>query len=190
MRYYKAGLSTHIANYLRRLTLLDAFLFLVTLSITVWLKLFLIASGPADLGWILLPTMYLVSAFTGLQFFFDPAQGYVNFENAAVIGTSCAGVNYLVIALCMSVFSFVPRFTRYKLPMFAVLILAAYSVTIMVNSFRISGGIALLQAASHFKLVITDAVHEAEGIFVYFTFLVLYYVSLQALILRRERKTE
>lgn len=189
MQNYKASLSTPIA-YLRRLTLLDAFLFLVTLSIAVWLKLFLIVSNASDLGWILSPTMYLVKAFTGLQFFFDPAKGYINFENAVVVGTSCAGVNYLVLALCMTIVSFVPRFTRHKLPAFAVLILAAYTVTILVNSFRIVVGIALLHTASHFRFKLTDTVHEAQGIFVYFTFLVLYYVSLQALVSRRERKTE
>lgn len=185
---YKARLFTPIAHYLRRLTLTDAFLFLITLSVALRLKLFLIVSGPSDLVWILSPTACLVSAFTGLQFFFDPAKGYVNFENAVVIGTSCAGVNYLVIALCMTIFSFVPRFTRYKVPAFAVLILAAYAVTVMVNSFRITGGIALLHAARHFPFAGTDAVHEAEGIFVYFSFLVLYYGLLQVLIGGRSGK--
>lgn len=173
----------------RRLTLLDATLFLITLSAAVWLKLFLIVSGPADLAWILSPTTCIVRAFTGLEFIFDPVQGYINFENAVVIGTSCAGVNYLVLAMCMTIFSFVPRFTRYKLPAFAGLVLAAYAVTVIVNSFRIVGGIALLRASGHFKFVITDAVHEAEGIFVYFSFLVLYYGLLHALISGRGKKT-
>ena len=185
MPYYRTNFSMRVANYLRKLTLLDGVLFLGTLCIVVWLKLSLTLSAPAELAWILSPTMYMVKAFTGMQFFFDPAKGYINNETAVVIGTSCSGVNYLIIALCMTLFSFVPRFTGQKLPVCAVLILAAYIVTVMVNSFRIIGSIALLHAARQFKFVITDSVHEAIGIFVYFSFLVLYYASLQALIGRR-----
>lgn len=187
---YKARLFTRTAHYLCELTFLDAVLLLIALSVAVWLKLFLIVSGPEDLAWMLSPVVHAVRAFTGLQFLFDPAKGYINFENAVVIGTSCAGVNYLVIALCMTVFSFVPRFTEYKLPAFALLVLAAYAVTVTVNAFRIISGIVLLRAANHFSFVITDAVHETAGIFVYFSFLALYYVSLQALLCRvGERKT-
>ena len=185
----RASFPTGISNYLQKLTFLDSLLLLVTLFVAVWLKILLIVSGPEDLTWMLTPVMSAVRAFTGLQFFFDPAKGYVNFENAVVIGTSCAGVNYLIIALCMTVFSSVPRFREHKLPAFALLILAAYAVTVMVNAFRIISGIVLLRTANHFSFAMTDAVHEAAGIFVYFSFLALYYVSLQALLSRIGEKT-
>jgi exosortase K len=175
---------------LQGLTLLDAGLFLATVFLAVLLKLSLAIAEPAGLTWILSSTTFMVKAFTGLQFFFDPLKGYVNFENAVVIGKSCAGVNYLVIALCMTVFSFVPRFPRHKLLLFAGLVLAAYVVTVMVNSFRIIGGIALLNLAGRYNLVVTDGIHEAEGIFVYFSFLVLYYRSLQALLSAKGKQNE
>lgn len=181
----RTGASTMVAHYLRRLSLPDVLIFIATLSLAVWLKLVLIGSGPADLAWLLSPTMHLVRAFTGLQFHFDAARGYINSDALVIVGTSCAGVNYLVIALCMTVFSFVPRFGRNKLPAFAGLLLAAYAVTVMVNSFRIIGGIALLRAAGKFNFIMSGAVHEAEGIFVYFSFLMLYYAALLALINRR-----
>lgn len=168
----------------------DKILFFLTACITLSLKLFFSLSEPSELTWMLFPATKLVEAFTGISFLYDSESGYRNLDAAIVIGKSCAGINFFIIALCMTVFSFMTSFKRRKLLIFAVFVVAAYAVTVAVNAFRIIGGIALVNVGDHFRIAITGSIHEAEGIMVYFFFLVLYYISIQALVNAKGKQNE
>ena len=160
----------------------------LTLVLALCIKLFYSAAGPDDLGWILYPTAALVKAFTSISFLFDPHKGYVAAGGAVVIGPGCAGLNFYVIALCMSTFSFIGRFNRHKLYWFLVFVLITYVVTLCVNAFRIVGGIMLLEVGRSMNFAVSGALHSAQGTLFYFVFLIAYFVALQSILNQRKQE--
>lgn len=185
-----SGLVLWANRKMTNLSTYDKLLFFLTACITLSLKLFFSRSEPSELTWMLFPTTKIVEAFTGISFLYDSESGYRNLDAAIVIGKSCAGINYFIITLCMSVFSFMTSFKKRKLLIFAVFVVAAYAVTVAVNAFRIIGGIALVNIGEHFRVAITDSIHEAEGIMVSFFYLVLYYSAVQALVDAKGKQNE
>ena len=100
-------------------------------------------AGPGELVWVLYPTAVLVHAFAGMEFLFDSQKGYTAIGAPIVIGPGCAGLNFYVIALCMIIFSFISRFARHHLYWFIFFVLMTYGVMVVVNAFRIMGGIVM-----------------------------------------------
>lgn len=145
------------------------------------LKKFYQTASVHDLQWILAPTKVVVQGFTGLQFGYDASLGYINQTHQFVIAKSCAGVNFLIIVFCTSVFGFslkikTSHWQWLSLPLFLGI---AYLFTVLVNAFRIISalllkGIALPQALG----VGANQLHAFEGIVVYLAFLLLYYLLL------------
>jgi exosortase K len=80
------------------------FLFL-TLVLAVSLKHHYSEAGSEDLAWILRPTAWLVEHIGKIRFEEEAHTGFVNYSRRIVIASACAGVNFLIIALCMAAFS-------------------------------------------------------------------------------------
>lgn len=154
----------------------------LTIALALCIKLFYSSAGPDELVWILYPTTALVKAFTSIGFLFDPQKGYVAIGGTVVIGPGCAGLNFYVIALCMSTFSFIGRFNRHKLYWFLGLVLLSYVVTLCVNAFRIVGGIMLLELGGNMGFAVPSTLHSAQGTLFYFVFLIVYFVALRAIL--------
>jgi exosortase K len=166
----------------------DSFVIMVlTIALALCIKLFYSTAGPDDLVWILYPTTALVKAFTSISFLFDPNKGYVALGSTVVIGPGCAGLNFYVIALCMSTFSFIKRFNKHKLYWFLAFVLITYVVTFCVNAFRIVGGIMLLELGESMNFAVTGTLHSAQGTLFYFVFLIAYFVALRAILDQRSR---
>lgn len=157
----------------------------LTIMLSLSVKLFYSTAGPGELKWILFPTTALVEAFTSISFLFDPGKGYVAVDRLVVIGPGCAGLNFFVIALCMCVFSFIGQYERNKVCWFIGFILLTYVVTLLVNASRIVAGIMLLEMGGHMGFDVSGTVHAAQGTLFYFFFLIVYFVSLRALVVRR-----
>jgi exosortase K len=126
-----------------------------------------------ELWWVLTPTAALVTAITGAEFTATPGEGYFSRERLFLIEKSCAGVNFMVAAFAMLVFTL---FHRLGTGMSAVLLLglslvASYAAAVMVNAVRIA--IAMWLAAHPLAAFSTADVHRIEGIAVYFGGLVL-----------------
>lgn len=140
-------------------------------------KFYQVAEVP-DLQWILLPTKTLVQGFTSLQFSYDPAQGHINTAHQFVIAKSCAGVNFLIIVFCTSVFGFTLRLSQFRqqllsLPSFLGI---AYVLTIAVNAFRIIN--SLVFSAAQIPGMNASQLHKTEGVIVYLSFLLIYYLTI------------
>lgn len=140
-------------------------------------KFYQVAEVP-DLQWILLPTKTLVQGFTSLQFSYDPAQGHINTAHQFVIAKSCAGVNFLIIVFCTSVFGFTLRLSQFRqqllsLPSFLGI---AYVLTIAVNAFRIIN--SLVFNAAQIPGMNASQLHKTEGVIVYLSFLLIYYLTI------------
>ncbi|WP_299454786.1 exosortase K [uncultured Microscilla sp.] len=142
------------------------------------LKKFYQTAEVTDLYWILAPTKVAVHSFTGLEFSYDASQGYINQAHQFVIAKSCAGVNFLIIAFCTSVFGFTPKIKGshwqwLSLPVFLVI---AYLLTVAVNAFRIVN--ALLLKDAYTAILPANRLHAIEGAIVYLAFLLIYYLLL------------
>lgn len=157
-----------------------AIVLVLTVILALCVKLFYSTAGSADLKWILYPTTVLVQFFTSIEFLFDPAKGYVATEAPVVIGPGCAGLNFFVIALCMSVFSFAKRNQYSQVFLFLTISVLTYVVTVVANASRIIAGIVMLDFGEQLNFPVSDTLHTAQGTLFYFVFLLAYFVVLQA----------
>jgi len=151
---------------------------LIVGALMVWgLKRHYAVARADDLWWVLAPTAALVEAMTGAAFTATPGEGYFSHERMYLIQKSCAGVNFVVAALGMLVFTLLHRVGTWRsaLLVLGVSLAAAYVAAVTVNSVRIA--IAMWLAAHPKGLAAFSAadVHRIEGIVVYFAGLVMLY---------------
>ncbi len=154
---------------------------MLTLLIAFGLKYHYSRAGSADLEWILRPTARLVEIMSGLNFEKEKATGYINREQYVVIAPACAGVNFLITAFCMAMFSFLHQVKclKAKLAWLSWSLGSAYLITLFVNALRILLAITLYQADFYSGWLTAERLHRLAGIVVYFFFLCLYHVILQ-----------
>lgn len=155
------------------------FYFLV-LAIAAGLKYGYSRAQSNDLNWILYPTSQAVNYFSGLEFDAEQGTGFINRDKRVIIAPSCAGVNFLIIAFCMSIFSFIHRFRdfRVKIAWFSSMMVSVYGMTIGVNAARILLAIWLYEKQIQFGWITAQRLHRMEGVAVYFIFLSLFYTLL------------
>ncbi len=168
-------------NIIKPFSWTNCFLFLLAAVIAVGLKYHYSRAGGDDLVWILRPTAGVIELITGIHFEKEAGAGFVNMEKRIIIEPSCAGVNFLIIAFCMSFFTLRP--TRAsgvgrKMARLGVCMAGAYFLTIIVNSVRIVLSIQLQQADIYSGLITSERVHRFEGVMVYFISLCAYYFIL------------
>ena len=135
-----------------------------------------------DLMWILTPTAQLVAAMTGSPLTLQPGEGYLSRERLFLIEKSCAGVNFMLAAFGMLVFTLFHRVrtTVSAGSVLGVSLLAGYTAAVVVNAARIA--MAMWLAAHPVALSISSqALHRLEGILVYFGGLMLLYEAAQRL---------
>lgn len=140
-------------------------------------KLFYSLAQVQGLLFLLRPVTFLVSAFTGIPFAYDPDVGYVNRVNGIIIGKSCAGMNYLILLYAMTMVSFLRYFQKKSgkiLFQFGAMA-ASFLLSIYATSARIIVSISLISAGGSFPFLKTDTVHKIVGIVIYVTILLLYY---------------
>jgi exosortase K len=160
-------------------------IYILTILAAISLKLYLRIAEHGDLVWFLYPTTKIVELFTGMQFIFDPSIGYIAINDIIVISKECSGVNFFVISLCMITFSFMRYIRKRKLAAFFGFLTATWMVTFGVNASRIIIAIALRDLNSSGIIPDISWMHQAEGITVYFSFLVLYYLLIRSIFLKR-----
>ena len=160
------------------------------LAITYALKRHYSTADAEALQWILAPIAWLVEALFHAPFVFEQQVGYVNTELRFAIAPSCAGVNFMIIAICTSAIGFIGqmRMLRAKLALLLVSVTLAYLATLGVNTARII--IALLLQAHPISIagLSSAQIHHAEGIVVYFTSLCALYLLADRLLARPRTK--
>lgn len=159
-------------------------LFAVTLVAAAALKRHYSVASPDELRWVLAPTAAGVEAITGAPFAAEAGVGYVSREAHYVIAAPCAGVNFLIIALCSAVFGFMHtrRTALGRCALVAGAAAAAYAATIAVNTVRIA--IAMQLRDSSWRWLDPDRIHRLEGIAVYLVFLLAMYAAARRLLER------
>lgn len=142
--------------------------YLLALLLAYGLKTHYSRATSEELGWMLTPTAAAVEHLSGLEFERERGEGYINRARRVIIAPSCAGVNFLIAAACMAIFSYthcMPTFTG-KAAWFGGSLLASYLLTIAVNAVRIVLAMSLFQArwAARFDAA---QLHRLAGIAVY-----------------------
>ncbi len=147
---------------------------LIILAVFLWYQ----QATTEQLLWLLTPTTQLTSLFTGLPFMWETPLGYSYPPLKILINKSCAGLNFTLIIWGISVFFFSRYFITWKTKVGAVIGFAAiaYLCTIFANACRITTAIFLLNLSVKLPLLAKPAVHQAEGILFYLSFLVAYFL--------------
>jgi exosortase K len=149
----------------------------VVAALVAWaLKRHYADASADDLWWILTPTARLAGVISATPFEMQPGEGYLSRERLFLIEKSCAGVNFIIAAFGMLMFTL---FHRVASPLSAarllgVSLMAAYLAGVIVNAARIVVAMWLAAQPMMQSLGAAD-VHRIEGIAVYFGGLVLLY---------------
>ncbi len=136
--------------------------------------------GQADteaLLFLLRPVSWLVHLVSNQPYTFVPEQGF-HFPNGNIlINSSCSGFNWLLLAYLLGVFAGLQSLRRpfHKMLLIPTILIAAYLLSLIVNSMRILFSIFILeQLAQH-----ATWLHLIEGAFVYLSSLILWYFACQ-----------
>lgn len=133
------------------------------------------------LTFLLAPSSEIVATFTGTHSTFFPEQGYFNEQLNILINKSCSGFNFWSICFLMSYCLLAkPDHPWLRNASLLPLILAiTYLFTILVNSTRILFSLLLHSSTSNPLVADMPWSHQAEGAFIYLSYLVIAYLSIE-----------
>ncbi|MBU1170550.1 MAG: exosortase K [Proteobacteria bacterium] len=154
--------------------------YVMGLLMAIGLKYLYSRSTCEDLFWILGPTAYLVEWISGVPFYYDASAGFVNVSQGIAIAPACSGVNFLIIALIMSFFSFACHYKRTGRWVWLFFSLfCSYVLTLWVNSLRIFVSIETIAHGIQMGWLTPERIHRLEGVVVYFFCLSLFYLGMK-----------
>jgi exosortase K len=132
------------------------------------LKRYYAQAQAASLGWILTPTVKLVTALTGLGFEATP-RGFQQPQVGFTIVPACAGVNFLAVAFATLALVYAATRPRPWQMALGLLVCApvAYLATIAANGARISGALWLHVHRPTVAGLSPGTLHQLEGALVY-----------------------
>jgi exosortase K len=131
------------------------------------LKRFYSQASAGDLAWILVPTARAVGWLRGETLVPGPA-GWAAPDGSYVIAPACAGVNFLIVALAVSVLGFAHRLGSpgRRLAWWLGSLCGAWALTVTVNTARIVAAVELYRLGPVAGLT-PEAAHRLLGIVVY-----------------------
>lgn len=120
------------------------------------------------------PTNSVVSLITDSDARYSNEVGFYHEELNIVIDKSCSGFNFWILIFLIFLFTALKTIQakRLKSLAFVLILIGAYLITIMVNSSRILTSMILNETVGNQYAWM----HQAEGAFIYFSFLILFYV--------------
>lgn len=109
------------------------------------LKLHYSQASAEDLAWILVPTARAVGWLRGEILTLSPGAGWVAPDGSYFIAPACAGVNFMILVLTVSVLGFAHRLRSpwRRLSWWLASLFGAYVLTIAVNTLRILAAVEL-----------------------------------------------
>jgi exosortase K len=161
-------------------------LVLTVAVLAMWgLKRYYADAGADDLHWILAPTASVVSVGTGTAFIVVPGEGYMSRQRRFLIEKSCAGINFMIAAFGMMMFTLRARIRSCLsgIGLLATTLVASYAAAVIVNAARIAIAIWLAAQPLAPSMPAAAQLHRMEGIAVYFSGL----VALYELVMRFDR---
>lgn len=136
-----------------------------------------------QVSWLLKPTALLTGLFLSIPFEWIAGAGYMDPEGRYLITPECSGLSFLTISSIFIGLLLIRDRDKIKLPLYwgPVIIFACYLWTLLANTSRICGAIALERLkVSYPDLTSLGWLHYGEGLFVYFCFfLILNFIFLK-----------
>lgn len=155
--------------------------YIVALLLFIVLKLIYTLTEIEELKFLLKPTDALVGVFTGSESIYLEGSGFFHKQLNIVIDKSCAGFNFWI--LCFLLFSYltIQHFNNAVFKILTIIssLLAAYILTLFVNTSRIIASIIIQNQTKDLLRGQQHIVHEAIGIITNLTFLVLSYILIE-----------
>jgi exosortase K len=169
---------------MKRQLLQNSIFYVIALLIAFGLKYHYSQASSDDLTWILGPTARIVEQISKIHFEKEEGTGYINREHRIIIVPSCAGVNFFIIAFCMTVCSFIHYFkgVRVKFLWLWTSFVGTYLLTLATNALRIIIAIHVYHTEIYSDWLTQERLHRIEGIVVYFSFLCIFYVIIRKII--------
>ncbi|MFL6232901.1 MAG: exosortase K [Thermoanaerobaculia bacterium] len=132
------------------------------------LKLFYSRASAEDLAWILVPTARAVGWLRGEGLTLSPGAGWIAPDGSYYIAPACAGVNFMILVLAVSVLGFAHRLRspRARLGWWLASLAGAYALTLAVNTLRIVAAVELYRLGPVAGLA-PEAAHRLLGILFY-----------------------
>lgn len=162
---------------------------LAAIGIFVLLKFWYVGADNDALAFLLRPTDTLVGLATSSSSLYSPDEGYFHSELNILIDKSCAGFNFWI--LCFLMLSFLAFRYLHKQSHLALTLpaasLCAYVLTIFANTSRISIAIFLQNRMGAFFPENPGWLHEAQGVFVYLSCLIISYLIAEFLLTKLTR---
>ncbi|MBT8345825.1 MAG: exosortase K [Desulfofustis sp.] len=148
----------------------------IVLATACKLKYYYSHANSEDLDWIIGPTAFVAELFTDLSFSPEPGYGWVDVAHSVVLAPVCAGVNFLIIAFCMSSFQILWKKHSPNVLVTGIVLAAtaSYLLTIFANAMRIVLAVILFTLDIYSAWLTPDMVHRVAGIVVYYLLLCLY----------------
>ncbi len=164
---------------------------LLLFSIAFGLKYHYSHASSDGLTWVLKPTAMLVMYLDDLAFVYETHTGFISREDGIIIAPSCAGINFMIVALLMAGWSGIFRLkTGWRIPVWIGLTgISVYGLTLVVNAIRIMGAIRLYAADICQGWLTPARIHRLEGIGVYFLALCLFHLATQSMLTIFIRRT-
>jgi exosortase K len=164
----------------------EAFFYLVAVLMALAVKQHYSQARPEDLLWILKPTAGLVSLLNGDVFIFEAGAGYACHVRNVIIAPACAGVNFLIMAFGMAVFSGVRHMRGWQHGVAWLLscLVGSYLLTLVVNALRIVISIYTYNSGAFADGMMWERIHRLEGVVIYFFFQYLFYSMIQKVVRR------
>lgn len=153
------------------------FFAILALCIGLIIKYFYSIADNSQLQFVLFPIHLFVELQTGYQGIFSTEKGYVFTDLNICIDKSCAGLNFWVIAFLSCSFVVIKKAKQIKyLPIYLVILLSvSFLVTLFANTSRIL--VNLIALRSFPTLAKQTWFHEAQGVFIFVSVLLFFYIS-------------
>ena len=143
------------------------------------LKAFYSQAGADELMWILAPSAWLARFVGGIDLVYEPGAGFISHRHHLVVGSACAGVNFLIICFLCIYFSFARHFSN-RARWLAASLLIAFVATIFANGLRISVSAHLWNADVYGQWITREAMHRLAGTAIYYVSLLALYLAINA----------
>lgn len=153
-----------------------------TLALTVagalGLKLWFRDAGVEQLEWLLRPTVLLSEVLSQTPFTFERGVGYLDPTQTFQVVPACSGLNFFCIAVVSAVALFTKRVASQPL-LVAASFAGAFALTVLANALRITVAMAVHLHHLSFGWLTAPRLHEAIGVVVYLSLLMLAAQGLQ-----------
>jgi exosortase K len=144
------------------------------------LKAFYSRAGADELLWILAPSAWLARFAGGIDLVYEPGAGFISHTHHLVVGTACAGVNFLIISFLCVYFSFARHFPGGRTRWLAASLLISFIATIIANGLRIFVSAHLWDADIYGSWITREAMHRVAGTAIYYASLLGLYFAINA----------